>query len=141
MKPIDQTVFTATAAAVLAVGVLASFLPARSASRVDPLIVLRDSQWTPGAPGSHQVRDALSAFQMLAAATKFGLLARFLAVLTAVLAIGTVLRDRALAARVRALVGVSHERVTSRPLYVFRKEITSASRAEDAAIACLLTRR
>jgi predicted permease len=42
VKPTDATVFAATAAAVLAVAVVASYLPARSAGRVDPMIVLRD---------------------------------------------------------------------------------------------------
>jgi len=36
-------VFVGTAAAVLFVAMLASYLPARSAGRVDPMIVLRDS--------------------------------------------------------------------------------------------------
>ena len=40
-RPTD-TVFVG-AAAVLFVAVLASYLPARSAGRVDPMIVLRDS--------------------------------------------------------------------------------------------------
>src|SRR5262245_50734349 len=43
VKPNDVTVFAATAAAVLAVAVIASYLPARSAGRVDPMIVLRDA--------------------------------------------------------------------------------------------------
>ena len=43
VKPTDGTVFVGTAAAVLFVAVLASYLPARSAGRVDPMIVLRDS--------------------------------------------------------------------------------------------------
>jgi ABC-type antimicrobial peptide transport system permease subunit len=43
VKPSDPTVFVATAAAVLAVAVIASYLPARSAGRVDPMIVLRDA--------------------------------------------------------------------------------------------------
>jgi ABC-type antimicrobial peptide transport system permease subunit len=43
VKPTDATVFAATAAAVLGVAVLAAYLPARSAGRVDPMIVLRDS--------------------------------------------------------------------------------------------------
>ncbi len=43
VKPTDPAVFGATAVAVLAVGFLASYLPARAASRVDPMIVLRDT--------------------------------------------------------------------------------------------------
>jgi predicted permease len=43
VKPTDGAVFAGTAAAVLIVAVLASYLPARSAGRVDPMIVLRDS--------------------------------------------------------------------------------------------------
>jgi len=42
VKPTDPAVFGAIAAAVLAVTSLASFLPARQASRVDPVSVLRD---------------------------------------------------------------------------------------------------
>jgi len=42
VKPTDPTVFAATAAAVLAVATLASYLPARAAGRVDPIVVLRD---------------------------------------------------------------------------------------------------
>ena len=40
VKPTDVTVFVATAAAVLAVA--ASYLPARAAGRVDPIVILRD---------------------------------------------------------------------------------------------------
>ncbi len=53
---------------------------------------------------------------MLAAAAKLGLLTRFLAVFTAVLAVRTTFRDHAFAGWVRAFVSVGHD-VTSRPLY------------------------
>jgi putative ABC transport system permease protein len=43
VKPTDTEVFLGTAVAVLVVAVLASYLPARSAGRVDPMVVLRDS--------------------------------------------------------------------------------------------------
>ena len=43
VKPNDGVVFASTAAAAVLVAVLASYLPARSAGRVDPMIVLRDS--------------------------------------------------------------------------------------------------
>jgi ABC-type antimicrobial peptide transport system permease subunit len=43
VKPTDTTVFAATAAAVLVVATLASYLPARAAARVDPMVVLRDT--------------------------------------------------------------------------------------------------
>jgi putative ABC transport system permease protein len=43
VKPTDATVFVGTAATVLAVAVAASYLPARNAGRVDPVVVLRDT--------------------------------------------------------------------------------------------------
>jgi putative ABC transport system permease protein len=43
VKPTDPAVFLGTAAGVLTVAVLASYLPARSAGRVDPMVVLRDA--------------------------------------------------------------------------------------------------
>jgi len=43
VKPGDPAVFAATAGGVLLVALVASYLPARSAGRVDPMIVLRDS--------------------------------------------------------------------------------------------------
>jgi putative ABC transport system permease protein len=43
VTPRDPMVYAATGAAVLASALLASYLPARSAGRVDPMIVLRDS--------------------------------------------------------------------------------------------------
>jgi putative ABC transport system permease protein len=43
VKPTDASVFAATAVAVLAVAVAASYLPARVAGRVDPIVVLRDA--------------------------------------------------------------------------------------------------
>lgn len=42
VKPTDAAVFAATAGGLLIVAVVASYLPARSAGRVDPAIVLRD---------------------------------------------------------------------------------------------------
>jgi putative ABC transport system permease protein len=43
VKPSDPAVFAGTAVAVLIVATRASYLPARTASRVDPMVVLRDS--------------------------------------------------------------------------------------------------
>jgi len=43
VKPTDPAVFAATAAGVIAVATLASWLPARAAGRVDPIVVLRDA--------------------------------------------------------------------------------------------------
>jgi putative ABC transport system permease protein len=43
VSPNDPIVFGATAAAVLLVAVAASYFPARSAGRVDPMVVLRDA--------------------------------------------------------------------------------------------------
>ncbi len=43
VRPTDATVFVGTALAVLVVVTLASYLPARAAGRVDPVVVLRDS--------------------------------------------------------------------------------------------------
>lgn len=43
VKPTDPAVFAATAAAVVCVALLASYLPARSAGNVDPAVVLRDA--------------------------------------------------------------------------------------------------
>jgi putative ABC transport system permease protein len=43
VKPTDVTVFVATAVSVLAVALAASYLPARAAGRVDPMLVLRDA--------------------------------------------------------------------------------------------------
>jgi CRP-like cAMP-binding protein len=66
---------------------------------------------------------------MLAATTKLGLLARFLAVLTAVLSVRTVLWDHALATGVGAFIRVNHERITSRSLYAPEGRITTAEPA------------
>jgi len=43
VKPTDPIVFAATAIGVVAIAALASWLPARAAGRVDPMVVLRDS--------------------------------------------------------------------------------------------------
>jgi putative ABC transport system permease protein len=43
VKPTDPMIFAGTAVAVVAVAFIASYLPARSAGRVDPMIVLRDA--------------------------------------------------------------------------------------------------
>lgn len=43
VKPTDMWVFGGTTLAVLAVATLASYLPARAAGRVDPMVVLRDA--------------------------------------------------------------------------------------------------
>jgi putative ABC transport system permease protein len=43
VKPTDPTVFAANAAIVLLVSILACYLPARSAGKTDPMVVLRDS--------------------------------------------------------------------------------------------------
>src|SRR5262249_14266522 len=43
VKPTDPSIFAGTAAAVLVVAIVASYLPARSAGQVDPMVVLRDA--------------------------------------------------------------------------------------------------
>jgi putative ABC transport system permease protein len=43
VKPTDPIVFAANAALVMLVSLIACYLPARSASRVDPMVVLRDN--------------------------------------------------------------------------------------------------
>ena len=42
VKPTDPLVFVVTAVGVVVVAALASYLPARAAGRVDPMVVLRD---------------------------------------------------------------------------------------------------
>ena len=42
VKPTDPAIFAATAVSMLVVATLASYLPARAAARVDPIMVLRD---------------------------------------------------------------------------------------------------
>jgi ABC-type lipoprotein release transport system permease subunit len=41
VQPLDPAVFTMVTAAVVAIGMLATFIPARRASSVDPMIALR----------------------------------------------------------------------------------------------------
>ena len=41
VQPLDPAVFTMVTAAVVGIGMLATFIPARRASRVDPMIALR----------------------------------------------------------------------------------------------------
>jgi putative ABC transport system permease protein len=43
VRPADPIVFAGTAIAVLSASILACYLPARAAGRVDPMVVLRDS--------------------------------------------------------------------------------------------------
>jgi putative ABC transport system permease protein len=43
VTPTDLWVFGGTALAVLIVATLASYLPARAAARVDPMVVIRDA--------------------------------------------------------------------------------------------------
>jgi len=42
VKPTDPVVYVVNAALVLVVSTIASYLPARSAGRTDPMVVLRD---------------------------------------------------------------------------------------------------
>lgn len=42
MRAIDPIVFTVVAGVLLAVGVVASYVPARRAAGVDPIVVLRN---------------------------------------------------------------------------------------------------
>ncbi len=42
VKPTDASVFAWTAAAIVAVAMVASYLPARAAAKVDPMVVLRE---------------------------------------------------------------------------------------------------
>jgi ABC-type lipoprotein release transport system permease subunit len=43
VQPTDPSVFATNAVLVLVVSMLACYLPARSAGRVDPMMVLRDN--------------------------------------------------------------------------------------------------
>jgi putative ABC transport system permease protein len=44
VKPTDPVIFAATAISMIVVAMLASYLPARAAARVDPIMVLRDDR-------------------------------------------------------------------------------------------------
>lgn len=43
VKPTDPAIFATTALAIVLVAALASYLPARAAGRVDPMLILRDT--------------------------------------------------------------------------------------------------